>query len=524
MKFFVRLLAVFVLLMLIAPSSFALNVQSFIPKSDRKEAFHIHGTSGIGAGNFQVGFFYNYVRNPLKFTTTDGPDTIAEVISSFHTVDTILSFGLTDGISLDVTLPFNTLTNFSGDQIISNESEFSVGDLRALLSINLANNQKNALGLALYPYVRVPLDTDTTDFFNNTGPQYGLTLAVDRWFDKQNYLALNLGGSYRQSYGDEVVQDIIPIEKEITGGLSYVHAFNEARRSDVFVEVQTSTAADAIYQTKITSPVEGLVGYRARFGNAWTWTIGGGSGFFSAYSAPDLRLFTGLIYRGERKDSAPAPQVLPAPTPAPTPKKEIAKLSVDIVDDKRNPIEATVEVKDSEGKTIYQGEAGKFERLLSPGRYLVRVSKPGFTSHTREVLLNNGKKLSVQMRIGEIKKQGEKIEFNGQIFFDLNSAELRADSFTVLSDVIDILNRHTEVKRIRIEAHTDSQGSQKYNMNLSEKRAESVMNYFIRKGMDPRRLSYQGYGESRPIASNTTAEGRAKNRRVEFNVLETNTP
>ncbi len=72
---------------------------------------------------------------------------------------------------------------------------------------------------------------------------------------------------------------------------------------------------------------------------------------------------------------------------------------------------------------------------------------------------------------------------------------------------------------VEIGGHTDSQGSDTYNLRLSESRANAVRNYLIQRGVEATRLIAKGYGESMPIAPNTTREGRAKNRRVEFKVI-----
>jgi len=71
---------------------------------------------------------------------------------------------------------------------------------------------------------------------------------------------------------------------------------------------------------------------------------------------------------------------------------------------------------------------------------------------------------------------------------------------------------------VSIEGHTDSQGADAYNLNLSEQRAQAVVTYLIDQGVDGTRLSSIGYGESAPIGDNDTPEGRAQNRRIEFNV------
>ena len=98
--------------------------------------------------------------------------------------------------------------------------------------------------------------------------------------------------------------------------------------------------------------------------------------------------------------------------------------------------------------------------------------------------------------------------------FKTASAELLEESYYVLEQVYNSLEAYPEV-RVEIGGHTDDQGSGDYNLALSYDRAKAVVSYLVMRGIDPDRLVARGYGEERPLADNTTAEGRAKNRRVE---------
>lgn len=102
-----------------------------------------------------------------------------------------------------------------------------------------------------------------------------------------------------------------------------------------------------------------------------------------------------------------------------------------------------------------------------------------------------------------------------KIYFETNKADLKLISHSALDDLADILKRNEGVN-LTIEGHTDSDADDNYNLTLSQKRTESVKNYLISKGISAERLTAIGYGESRPIASNKTAAGKAKNRRVEL--------
>jgi OOP family OmpA-OmpF porin len=99
--------------------------------------------------------------------------------------------------------------------------------------------------------------------------------------------------------------------------------------------------------------------------------------------------------------------------------------------------------------------------------------------------------------------------------FAFDSAEIDTSSAVVLDVVAETLNGCPNVA-VRVEGHTDSIGTDAYNQGLSQRRAESVRNYLIGRGVSASRLSAVGYGESQPVASNDTDEGRALNRRVEL--------
>ncbi len=113
-------------------------------------------------------------------------------------------------------------------------------------------------------------------------------------------------------------------------------------------------------------------------------------------------------------------------------------------------------------------------------------------------------------RVGE----GIKITFNSGILFAVDKSNLQPVAQENLQKLATILNKYPDTQ-ILIEGHTDSDGPEDYNMDLSLRRANSVSNYLTSLQVDPTRFHTQGYGETQPIASNDTAEGKALNRRVE---------
>jgi outer membrane protein OmpA-like peptidoglycan-associated protein len=114
----------------------------------------------------------------------------------------------------------------------------------------------------------------------------------------------------------------------------------------------------------------------------------------------------------------------------------------------------------------------------------------------------------------------DRIEIAENIRFDPGQATIQPESHSLLDDIIAVLQANPRLKKISIEGHTDAGGTEAHNQKLSEERAHAVQAYFVEHGVSEKRLISRGHGESQPIADNSTAEGREKNRRVEFLVEE----
>ncbi|MDX1756534.1 MAG: OmpA family protein [Marinobacter sp.] len=104
------------------------------------------------------------------------------------------------------------------------------------------------------------------------------------------------------------------------------------------------------------------------------------------------------------------------------------------------------------------------------------------------------------------------------VTFEFNSDRLTANARDILNRAAEALKGQTDLS-VELAGHTDSVGSDSYNLELSQARADSVRNYLIEQGVDPGQMTAVGYGETQPVRSNDTEEGRERNRRVEFNVI-----
>jgi OOP family OmpA-OmpF porin len=119
-----------------------------------------------------------------------------------------------------------------------------------------------------------------------------------------------------------------------------------------------------------------------------------------------------------------------------------------------------------------------------------------------------------------VEVRDNKIEFKEKIQFENNKATILPQSFSLLDDIVKVIKENPHIKKIAIEGHASAEGDAKHNLTLSDERAKSVMKYCVDHGIEAGRLTAKGYGVTRPIADNATEEGREKNRRVEFNIVE----
>ncbi len=120
----------------------------------------------------------------------------------------------------------------------------------------------------------------------------------------------------------------------------------------------------------------------------------------------------------------------------------------------------------------------------------------------------------------QVTRQGDQllVNFPASVTFATDSAQIRPEFYPTLNDVAATLQRYPQ-SYIDVVGHTDSTGSEQYNQGLSEQRAQSVANYLRSRGVAPARIAAYGMGETQPIATNATAQGRQANRRVEVRII-----
>lgn len=163
---------------------------------------------------------------------------------------------------------------------------------------------------------------------------------------------------------------------------------------------------------------------------------------------------------------------------------------------------------------------GEYQIVLPSGVfYGFKAEAPGFYPASQNIDLKKSqeyKEVIVDIPIKEI-KAGKTFVINN-VFFDFGKADLKPESFYELDQIVTILKENPQFK-LEIAGHTDNVGTDEANLALSQNRALAVVNYLVSKGISKDRLVAKGYGKTKPVADNTTNEGRQKNRRVEFKIL-----
>ncbi|MEI8201526.1 MAG: OmpA family protein [Bacteroidota bacterium] len=186
-------------------------------------------------------------------------------------------------------------------------------------------------------------------------------------------------------------------------------------------------------------------------------------------------------------------------------------------------VEAKVELKNASTKKITEipvdMETGKFITIVpQKSDYILTVKKEGFAYETKFIAAADPEsQRSNHLEVKPI-EVGSSYKLN-DIYFETNSFELNNKSKEIIESFIEFLKDNPNIKA-EIQGHTDDVGNDKSNLTLSDNRARSVFDFIIQQGIASNRLIYKGYGKTKPIASNSNEEGRAKNRRTVFVITQ----
>jgi outer membrane protein OmpA-like peptidoglycan-associated protein len=190
---------------------------------------------------------------------------------------------------------------------------------------------------------------------------------------------------------------------------------------------------------------------------------------------------------------------------------------------------AVVRLSDAGGKELTvtaDGTGGFAFHDLAMGTVTLKAEAPGYMSHATPTDVRAGEdarmslSLTKRPKVAQVKVLGNEIRISKQIHFETDSANIQGDSNALLEEIADVLQHSLGIRKVEIQGHTDNSGTREHNLSLSEARASAVKAWLVAAGVDGNRLTSKGYGQDKPLAPNVTAANKARNRRVQFIILE----
>jgi len=462
-----------------AASADGLDGERFVPAVGAEGGFvNEHPAVPFHLG-WSLGLFLNYADDQV--VEVDGNnDVTGRPVHRALSADLLASLGLFGRVELGLHLPLHLI--YDGDPYAGLAAGPGLGDLRFVPKIALVRagslERHFMLGLA----IPISFPTGNEEELRGAGGfTIGPQLLIAGHLGRLG-LGFDVGYRWRSehppglAWGDGIT---------LGPWLSFGITDSLALRAEMFAEKIVSADADgADFPIEVLGGVEYRIGGLALYGGA-------SFGLTDGIGAPDFRIVGGVRYRHNAPD-----------------RQGYEDSDGDRVLDKDD--KAPYEPEDEDG---YRDEDGEPEPDNDGDGILDGDDECPELSGERE---RRGCPAKTYVKIEE-----GKIFIVGKVQFRTGSAEIEKSSDPLLDQIAQALDANPQVRKVRIEGHTDNVGGPAINQKLSEERAHSVKEALTKRGVDGDRLETRGYGETRPIAPNKTAGGRQKNRRVEFVIVET---
>lgn len=395
-----------------------------------------------------------------------------------------------------------------------------VNDLRLFGRAKLLSQDWFLFGAAAILELRLPLG-DGFSFLGDNGVVFAPRLALERTFGPVRLLA-NAGWRLRTAPGQYLQ---VYVNQEFVAGLGlglHLPDIGRLTRNNLLVEASLATPAEAPFtltqSESLKTPFELLVGLRSMVARHWhaQLVVGRGLGIQTGYGRETFRISAGIRYEW-----------------APEPDRDGDGIpdSIDQCPDTPEDLDGYQDGDgcpepdpDSDGDGVPDHIDG-CKDVPGPGEY------DGCPDRDGDQIPDNVDKCPDEPGAPEtegcpvpedeqVTLESDRIRIKGNILFETAQAVIQHQSFKMLDDVAKVLRDHPEVGPVLIEGHTDNRGSRAFNMDLSKRRAKAVEDYLVKAGIDRKRLRSAGFGFDKPVATNDTPLGRAKNRRTEFRLVE----
>jgi len=513
--------------------SLALNRLDPAPAGDRM--FGVPSPYAAGHLTPHLMLLADYAHNPLKLYSVPSDSDRGAIVANQLFLHLNASFSLWHRLNLDISVPLAVFQNgddpTAGGQTFSSPSSAQFGDLRFGLRVRLLGEYHDPFQLALGGYVWVP--TGANDSYVSSGAVRGLPqLILGGRVDERVVWSAAAGP---QIQGASTFANVDQGTMFKWGaGLGFLLLDN--RHLQIGPEAYGAVTLRDVQ--KHTTNAEVLLDVRYRIIDDLEVAAGAGPGLSSGVGTPDFRALLSLAYTPEQKQT---PIVTPeAPPPPAADRDHDGILDSDDAcpdvkgiadqDPKKNgcpppepvdtdgdgildPDDACVAVKGVHDEDLKKNGCPPPVDTDGDGIFDPEDACPAEKGVRDDDPKNNGCPKRVRVVQNEI-------VILEQVQFDTGKATIKSASAQLLDEVAEVLTQHPEMTKIEVQGHTDNRGSAALNKKLSQARADSVRKALVERGVAVERLVTKGYGPDKPIDENSTDEGRQRNRRVQFVILD----
>lgn len=572
-----RALYLALLIIFAATPAMAIDIQNFHTAIGSNNLFSVYQSDALEPWQFVVGASSNIAGSPLTFTLPD--DEELNVVDQMVGNQFYAAFGIAGYVDIGVAGSFNQISGQDLDRGVEaspifaddNDTRFvGAGDVRVMAKGRILENKPKSIGLALVPFAHFP--TGDPAYYNGAGAiDIGGIFVIDKRFDRVN-IAGNVEYKYKGVSVGENEEDIIPNDEILTGlGISvYAH-----RIVDVIAELYGKTVNYNLDNIDGEVPIEALAGVKLYGGYGLSFLVAGGGGITSGIGSPSYRGLLGFEFTYPFIDRTP-PMVARKTGPVVDANSKSEDTDRDGLSnyDENNTYGTDFMNPDSDGDGLKDGneihthkthpskpdtdgdDLSDGEEIKLYGTSALLIDTDGDTLpdgvEIKEIGTNpatpdsdndkvpdnlDGAPLQAETYNGYQDQDGVpevtlakrpsgvvmfenviwlpgKIHWTGR-----RNDRIAPESRSMLDDIAVMLSEYSALK-VQIESHVARGGDEAKNKDLTMRRSEEVRIYLIRKGVSADRLVAVGSGSDFPIASNSTPEGREKNERTEFVIVE----
>ncbi|WP_244981472.1 adventurous gliding motility protein AgmC [Corallococcus exercitus] len=529
----------------------AIDVQQYKPGPGVADVLAVHGAKVQRHLGWNVGLSVNYADKPLNFFDPRSETYVTALVKSQVGVDLMGAVGLFDRFEIGVVLPITIQSSENSPAVDSSfangVSGGGIGDLRLIPKARLLDGDNYGLSVV----VPVSLPTGgASDFLGGSGVSVNPRVVAE--YGRRFRVLANVGVDIRKA---EQLRNL-----NVGSALAYgVGA--EAPLGDLPLAVQASLVGALGFKQQDAEerPLELLAALKYRGLTGLSAQVGAGPGLTHGYGTPTFRVLASVGYSTpERAPAQPRPVCPEGPEDfdgfqdqdgCADPDNDGDGI-VDTADKCPNEPETVNNFEDADGCPDTKPAPPPPAPVDSDGDGLMDPDdkcpnapedKDGFQDqdgcpdpdNDKDGIVDTADKCPLEPETingvddedgcpdkGKVKVlvEGERILILEKVYFATNKDVILPRSFPILKQVAAVLRANPQVELLRVEGHTDSQGSDVANLDLSKRRAASVKTFLVNEGIAAERLESEGYGETKPVDTNKTAAGRENNRRVEFNI------